>query len=345
LLYILTGPDDFSLSQALEQIKRDLGDPETLATSTTVLDGRQVVAEQLKTICETVPFLCQKRLVIITGLLDRFETRSQGGRQRRTASTSQPGEHKSFVTCLKSIPESTIVVLKEGNIRKENPLLRELTNKAVVRTFPLLKDVRLRQWIESRVAKEGGSISPEAVGLLTRLVGSNLWIMTSEIGKLMVFAAGRRIEEEDVGSLVSYAQETQVFDTVDAIVEFRAELAERLLQRQLERGAAPAYLLFMLSRQFRMIVRARELSNQKIPESEIQNRLGLSSEFALRKTLEQARRYSLGRLREVYARLLEADLSIKTGRYEGEFALNILVAELCQQGKAGVAHGDAHASK
>lgn len=64
---------------------------------------------------------------------------------------------------------------------------------------------------------------------------------------------------------------------------------------------------------------------------EIQDRLGLPSEFALRKTLEQAQRYPLERLRELYNKLLETDLAIKTGKYDGELALNLLIAELCPQ--------------
>ena len=54
----------------------------------------------------------------------------------------------------------------------------------------------------------------------------------------------------------------------------------------------------------------------------------------MRKTLEQADRYSWERLKEVYYKLLEADLSIKTGRFDGELTLNILLAELCQPRKA-----------
>ena len=87
-----------------------------------------------------------------------------------------------------------------------------------------------------------------------------------------------------------------------------------------------------------MIVRANELRQQRRPAIEIQNRLGLTSEFALRRTLEQAGRYSLPRLKEMYHRLLEADLSIKTGQYDAELALNILVADLCQRGKSYVTH-------
>jgi len=157
--------------------------------------------------------------------------------------------------------------------------------------------------------------------------------MASEIKKLVLFTSGCRIEEGDVKTLVSYAQQASVFAMVDAIVEFKAELAEQLLQRLLQAGAAPAYLLVMLSRQVQMIVRARELRNQGKPGIEIQRKLGLTSEFALRKTLEQASRYSFPRLKEVYRQLLEADLSIKTGKYDAELALNILVAELCQRAR------------
>jgi len=44
--------------------------------------------------------------------------------------------------------------------------------------------------------------------------------------------------------------------------------------------------------------------------------------------------YTAARIKEVYHQLLEADLCIKTGRYEGELALNILIAELCRRHKA-----------
>jgi len=82
-----------------------------------------------------------------------------------------------------------------------------------------------------------------------------------------------------------------------------------------------------------MIVRVKELRNQRKPEIEIRNKLGLTSEFAWHKTIEQAERYPLGRIKEVYHKLLEADLSIKTGKYEGELALDILIAELCRRAK------------
>ena len=332
MLYILSGQDDFSLGQSLEEIKRGIGDQTALAVNTTILDGHEVTLDQLKTVCETVPFFTERRLVIINGLMERFEPRRKSSRGKKTTlSADQYDEHKSFTSYISTIPESTILVLIENVVGNNNPLLRELSDKAEVKSFPLLRNNNLRKWIKQRVSEEGGTISSQAVDSLAALLGSNLWIMSSEINKLVLFTSGRCIEEEDVNMIVSSAQQSNVFAMVDAIIELKAGLAEQLLHQLLQRGVAPVYLLVMLSRQVNMIVRGKELMSQGKPGKEIQNKLGLASDFVLRKTLEQANKYSWERLKEVYRKLLEADLSIKTGKYNGELALNILTAELCQR--------------
>jgi DNA polymerase-3 subunit delta len=332
LLYILWGEDDFSLTRSLKEIKQGLGDQSLLEANTTVLEGQQLTLNQLRAVSETVPFLAEKRLVIIEGLLGRFEPTAKPRRRKKAPPIAEKEpEYKSFADYLSKIPEGTVLVLVDGKIKNSNPLLKPLSPRAKVMSFPLLKEEGLRQWVRRVVVEQGATISPEAVDLLAKLVGGNLWTMTSEISKLALFTSGRRIEVEDIKALVSSAQETSVFAMVDAILDFKVGAAEQLLEQLLERGASPAYLLAMLSRQVRLIVQARELRRQRRPEVEIQDKLGLPSEFALRKTLEQAQRYPMERLREVYNKLLETDLSIKTGKYGGELALNLLIAELCQQ--------------
>ncbi len=331
MVYVLLGQDDFSVHESLEEIKRGIGDEALLPANTTVLDGLKLSLAELEAICETVPFLAAKRLVIVRGLLERFESQGKPSRQKKTASAvGKENECQLLAARLARLPESTVLVLVDVKVARDNPLLRELSGKVQVSHFPLLKESELRQWIQRRVPDEGGSISPQAVNLLAKVVGNNLWIMANEINKLVLLASGRRIEEADVRAAVSYAQETNVFAVVDAILESRRGVAQKLLEQLLQAGAAPAYLLFMLSRQAQLIVRAKELRRQGEPKAEMQHRLGLTSEFALRRTLEQADKYPLPRVRELYHWLLETDLAIKTGRYEPELALNILVAELGQ---------------
>jgi DNA polymerase-3 subunit delta len=333
-LYILLGQDDYSLSESLEEIKRGIGDQTLLAANTTTLDGQQMTLDQLKAVCKTLPFLAERRLVIVKGLLERFEPRGKSSRRKKTTQvTNHQNDYKSLVTYISTLPDSTILVLVSGKIASKNPLFSELSAKAKVKSFPLLRGARLRQWIQKYATKEGSTISPQAINLLAKLVGGNLWVMANEINKLTQFTSGRRIEEGDVKMVVSYAQQVNVFAMVDAILEFKVGLAEQSLHQLLQRGASSAYLLVMLSRQVRMIVRVKELKKQRKPETEIRNKLGLTSDFVWQKTIEQAERYPLERIKAVYPKLLEADLSIKTGKYEGELVFNILITELCQRGK------------
>lgn len=337
MLYVLAGPDDFSLEKSLEEIKRGLGDPSALAMCTEVLDGQQVAPDELKNACETVPFFSDKRLVIIKGLIERVDSKQKAGASRTAGRAPQP-DAGLFADCLTQLPETTAVILIESEIPKNTGVFRQLSPKAEVRTFPILKESALRPWIQKRVAEVGGSMSPQATEVLAQLVGSNLLMMANEIDKLMLFCKDRRIEEADVRSLVGYAQDISVFALIDAIVDFKAEQAGGLLQRLLLSGAAATYLLYMLDRQFRMIIMAKEMKARKKAESDIQSRLGLHNDYAFKRTLEQANRYSASRLRQIYRQLLDADVATKTGRYpddrHGELALSLLVADLCRRPQA-----------
>jgi len=149
-----------------------------------------------------------------------------------------------------------------------------------------------------------------------------------------MYAGGRRIEEADVKEVVSYAQEANVFAMVDAILEGRTGFAQRLMQQLMKEGMVPAQLLVMLSRQVRIIFQVKEMRSAGKTRGDIQKKLGLTSDFLLHKAWEQADSYSIGRLRELYHRLLETDLAIKTGKMEGDLAMDILIVELGQ--KSGI---------
>jgi DNA polymerase III delta subunit len=89
----------------------------------------------------------------------------------------------------------------------------------------------------------------------------------------------------------------------------------------------------MLARQVRIIFQVKEMRDRGSSRANIKTKLGLTSDFVLEKAWGQADRYSPARLKEVYHKLLDADISIKTGKYDsGELVLNILLAELGRRG-------------
>lgn len=329
MLHILYGRDGFSLTQAVEKIKAGLGDREMIATGTTVLDGRSLTLSELRNNCGAVPFLSSHRLVMVDGLLGRFEPREGRPRSGKRAAKSGGtlGEWEGLVDYVRHMPVTTVLILVDGEMKDQNPLLKELLPLAEVKTFPLLRGRDLKAWIQQRVKEEGGRITSQAVNLLAEFIGGDLWAMNGEIQKLLLYCQDRPVGEDDVRKLTSYIQEASIFALVDAVAEGRTELAQRILHRLHDEGMAPTHILAMITRQFRLIALARDLQ-PGLSRQQMQDRLGLKSSYSLDKTLGQARSYDLAGVRRVYDKLLETDLAIKTGKYSDKLALELLVAEL-----------------
>ena len=102
MLHILIGEDDFSLRQALEEIKKSIGDPTALMPNTTMLEGSQVTPEQLRAACETVPFLAEKRLVIVEGCWSGSSRKAGPLKRNRKTRTVRKPLTSRWSTALKS---------------------------------------------------------------------------------------------------------------------------------------------------------------------------------------------------------------------------------------------------
>jgi DNA polymerase-3 subunit delta len=335
VIAVFYGKDDFSAHEALaalaSELNADGADQEGLADSTVRVDGRSAKPEELLAICQTMPFLAAYRLVIVTGLLARFDEDRRRGRGARKRKTDEPalGAWQSFVEALPQLPETTTLVFMEGALGKSNPLLKELPKGARVQEFQPLKQAEVAGWINRRAALYGVSIQARAVAALAQLVGNQLWLLDTELQKLATYAAGREITDADVRELVSFARDPNVFAMADAIVEGRTRDAIDLLHRLLADGEAAQKLLVVnIVRQYRLLVLAKELLDQRVPTPEISARLGVRPFVAQRMLQQQAPLYTNDKLRRAYRLLLDADLSMKRGVHDDETALELLIFQL-----------------
>ena len=127
--------------------------------------------------------------------------------------------------------------------------------------------------------------------------------------------------------MVSQVREASIFAAVDAMIDGRPSVALRLLHQLRGDGREAPYIIAMVERQLRLLALARDSIDKGVPRNEIGGRLGTSSDFVIRKTLEQARRHSWRNIIGRYNQLLETDLAIKQGRLEPDLALELLVGE------------------
>lgn len=332
MLHLFIGKDNYSINQALKDLRKGLGIGDMLDANTTVIDGRKITAVDLGMVVAALPFLASKRLVIVDGLLERFEkTPGRTRKIKNKTAAPTPDRPESFAQALLQKPDSTILVLTAEEVSRSNPLLKILQPGAAFEEFPLPKDARLLEWIRQQVALRGGTIAPEAIRALAEQVGADLWAMSNEVDKLVAYAGSRQISVADVGCLVARSPEASIFKMVDSAVEGKAGQAETELQGLLSEGMNPGQILAMLIRQVRMVTLARDMIGRGVSQSEIQSRLGIKHDFVLRKTLIQARRHTIGRLKEFYRLLLEADIAMKTSRLEPDLALSVLVESLARR--------------
>ncbi|PKB72553.1 MAG: DNA polymerase III subunit delta [SAR202 cluster bacterium Io17-Chloro-G7] len=332
--HVLYG-DTFLVPEALNRLKSEAGIDELLDANYHQLQGNQVNPAELISMCGALPFMDSHRLVVVTGLLARQERRT--GERRRSGGRSQRGEGGQQTPALggweglqKSIPEmpdTTMLVFIEGAISDSNPLLRLLKPLSKVQALKAPSGEGLARWIKDAAQFKGAKISPTAIKSLGDLVGSDLWTLDRELEKLSLYATGRAIEESDVGELVAQVREGNIFAAVDAMIDGKPGVALRLLHQLRQDGRDISSIIAMVERQLRLMALARDSIERGLPQSEVAKRLGTSSEFVVRKTMDQARRHSWQGIKARYRRLLEADLAIKRGIMEPDLALELLVAE------------------
>lgn len=321
--------DNFLVSQALKLLLSEAGADSVMESNQHQLQGSQIKLPDLLTVCNALPFLDTHRLIVVQGLLGTLEGRS--GRAR-TGSTRQTGGPTSgwddLPQAIPKMPDTTLLFFVESALSETNPLLHPLRSVAQFQKLEAPTGEALARWIKSSVQEKGAGISPSAVNSLSDLVGNDLWTLDRELEKLSLYAAGRNIEERDVREMVPQVREANIFNAVDAMIDRKPAVALRLLNQLRKDGREAGYIIGMVERQLRLVALARDLTDQGIQQQEMGKRMGVNSQFVVRKTVEQARRHSLEDITWRYQRLLETDLAIKRGRLEPDLALELLVSDL-----------------
>jgi len=319
--FIFHGKDEFTQAETLSQLKSGLGDPAMVDLNTTLFDGRAVRLGELMQVCNTIPFMAKKRLVIVENLLDHL-----GGKGREK-------ELDALLEYLPQLPTTTRLVLVERKtLSSKNRFIKlaQSSSMGYEKNFQVPQRGGLERWIVKRVEDHGGAIHPHAAALLATDVGENLRLLEMEITKLLTFCNfSRPIQPADVELLTPFAAQADIFALVDAIGQRRGQTAVTLLRRKLEAGDEPLYLLAMIVRQIRLLIQVKEKSEQGYRSDEIARQAKIHP-YVTGKLVRQAQNFALTRLEAIHRQLLEIDVAIKTGRIDPAVALDLLVVELTE---------------
>lgn len=221
--------------------------------------------------------------------------------------------------------EDLTIFYQEGEINKNSALLNFLEKNAKTQEFNSLTGLKLKNWVIERLG--GQKIEQEAIDVLLRYIGSDLWRMNNEIQKLKDYKKGEVIKKEDVGLQVKPFIEIDIFKTIDAIAQKKKDSALRLLHKHLENGESPIYLISMVNYQFRNLLIIKDFIEKFKPYGVILKKSGLHP-FVVKKSYFQCGQFSFGELKKIYHKIFTIDLSVKTGKIDPRAGLELLIAEI-----------------
>ena len=349
-IYLFHGEDDLSSREAVQGLVARMKESPVWECNVAFFEGEKLVPADLFTTCQTVPFLADKRLVVVTNLLARLSS-SNAGTSREDASQERAprGSKKALVeelaAFLPSVPDfCRLVFLEEQLVPERDPILKAILGLGGIVRVNRLEERGLIGWIRDRASKVGCRVSAEAAEELAVAVGPNARLLNGEMIKLATYCQERTIGAEDVRSLVSDARKANVFAMVDALGLRQPEVALREMRKLLGEGDHPLRIMGMVARQFRLLIQVKELTESGAGPDEIARAVGLPPR-ASASLQRQACNFSFEQLERAHRRLLDADFQLKTGVLEPDAALELLMLELLGMStKSGEGEGPARAA-
>lgn len=332
MIHLLYGTDAYQITHAMRSIRAELrAQDEMLDSNTTVLDGREVTPQELMAHATSVPFLAANRLVIVEGLLQALGGIKRG-RAKKKAAADDPLEPWRLAAAQladpATTPDTTTLIFLEGDLTPKNPAFTIFAPIAKSVDYKALAAGELVAWVKNAAKRTKLQLSEDGARCLVKLVGADLWSLQNELEKLAAYAGGAAVGEAAVTDLVSAAHDAKIWDVADAVVAGDERKALTSLRRLLGDGMPPPVLMSMIVRQYRQLLLVKDLRERRAGRGESARIAGLP-EWKLDNVGAMAQRYSGPRLREAYALLLDADLSIKRGLQDDESALQLLIHELC----------------
>lgn len=278
------------------------------------LEGNRATAAAIRDAAETLPFLNDKRLVIVR---NSAFFRKNGRKE----------EGERLLEWVKDIPESTCLVFMEEKVEKTGKLYKAIAKVGQAVEFQPLAEKDIILWLQ-KTAKAGGvQLSSTAAVSLLRMTDNSMENLQREMDKLIAYKDGTgEITTKDMEAVCSVSLEARVFDLIRAVGEKNTEKAVSLYRNLLAMKESPFMVLSLVIRQFRMILGTMLLSETGADQKEIAKKLEVR-DFAVREYLQHSRQFSKKDVKEALVDCLQTDLDIKNGRMAEDLAVELLLIQ------------------
>lgn len=307
-VYLLFGEESYLKKLYKEKLKDALLAPgDTMNLN--IYEGKGIDVREVISQADTMPFFADRRLLLI-----------EGSGMFKSASPE-------MADYIPKIPEETCIVFVEDEVDKRGKLYKAV--KKVGRAVELGRqdEKTLMNWVLTILRREKRQITSATMELFLSKTGNDMEMIGNELEKLLCYTLGREvITAEDVEAVCANRAENKIFDMINAIAQKQQKKALDLYYDLLALKEPPMRILYLITRQFNLLMQVKELKGQGFDQAGIASRLGMQS-FIIRNYLRQAERFTKEQLREAVQECVETEEAVKTGRMGDSMSVELLIVK------------------
>ncbi len=287
----------------LKQLLAGVGD----GMNDSYYEGKGVSVPEIIDLAETLPFFAEHRVIIWenSGLFKNTD--------------------EKMAEYLKDVPVTTYIIFVEAEVDKRGKMFKLVQKAGRAAEFAEQDEKTLMRWIGGILKKENKQISEQTALYLISKTGTDMENIKGELEKLVCFCLDQDIvTAQDIDAICTIRISNHIFDMINAIADKQQQKALRLYYDLLALKEPPMRILFLIARQFNLLMQVKELKKKGYDNKTIGTKVGLQG-FIAGKYVAQASRFKSSDLREAVVACVEAEEAVKTGRLNDIMSVELLI--------------------
>lgn len=324
-VYLLHGEEDYLKEEALRLISKGLEEKFAGQLEVVNLEEDSTLSFIIE-VANTVPLFSGHKLILARNM------QVFGAKKGQAKQQGQAGEEELWEAYLENpSPMSTLVFILKGKADAKKKIYKVLDKKGYVVETEQLRGRDLAAWAKNSIAARGKTIDYATLDYLLACVSNDLGILEHEIEKLCLYTgkSTAAITQEHVQALISKTSQITIFSLVDAFAERRGSAAIQYCRDLLKMGEAEVLIVYMLARQFRLMLETKLLLEKGYTTGQLPQVLQTQA-YAVHKAVKQGQRFSVAQLLAALEKLLELDVAIKTGQGNPALLLEMAIGDFCR---------------
>lgn len=335
MIIFLYGEDTFSSRKKLKELKEGFSQKvDKSGNSVVVVDGENASMNSINEAAGASSLFAKKRMIVMENLFLNKNKKIQEQVLEYIKTKISKNKKKSE----SEIDDDNVIIFWEetsGEKLKTNKLFKELIKQKFVQNFKPLNNTEILKWIKEMFVKSGLKINQQAGFLMASMFGTDLWRLNNEIEKIVNYKlasanadSGLVVEIEDIEKLSQGKIEQNIFALTDALSNKNKPLAIKLFEDTInDNETNEVYLLYMITRQFRILMQVRQALDNGHSQREMANHLKLHP-FVVQKCLSQVKNFNLDALKIILEELIDIDRKIKSEDINVKILASLLISKI-----------------